>query len=332
MRLKFLALSLICATTAPAALAAPTFVNGLALPGNMLDIKHGKAADSGLRVGYFSDIYYDPNRNEWWGLSDRGPGGGVLHYGTWVQRFNIDIDPVSGAISNFKIVESIHFKNKAGEDLDGIFPSVVLDSTNLGNSFDPEGLVVHPASGNLLVSDEYGPSLYEFDRSGKLLRAFRTPENLKPTRADGSYNYDDDSVAGYPAAEKVTTGRRTNRGFEGLAISPDGTYVYAMLQSAMINEGAGNGSVNRIVKFNYADGKAEAQYAYQMKRPGQGQSISALVAINDHEFLVLERNNRGVGVGADFATADKEVYKIASTAPPTSPASTWTIPLRSTPR
>src|SRR3954468_12223175 len=40
---------------------APTFVNGLALPGGLLDIKHGKSADSGLRVGYFSDIYYDRN-------------------------------------------------------------------------------------------------------------------------------------------------------------------------------------------------------------------------------------------------------------------------------
>jgi hypothetical protein len=47
-----------------------------------------------------------------------------------------------------------------------------------------------------------------------------------------------------------------------------------------------------------------------MKRSGQGQGISALVAINDHEFYVIERNNRGVGVGAAFATADKEVYRI----------------------
>ncbi len=83
-----------------------------------------------------------------------------------------------------------------------------------------------------------------------------------------------------------------------------------MLQSAMLDEGGGNGSVSRIVKFDTDTGAAVAQYAYQMKRSGQGQGTSALVAINDHEFFVLERNNRGVGVGAEFATADKEVYKI----------------------
>jgi hypothetical protein len=84
----------------------------------------------------------------------------------------------------------------------------------------------------------------------------------------------------------------------------------AVLQSAMLDEGGGNGSVSRIVKFDTETGEAVAQYAYQMKRSGQGQGVSALVAINNDEFLVIERNNRGVGVGADFATADKEVYKI----------------------
>ena len=47
-----------------------------------------------------------------------------------------------------------------------------------------------------------------------------------------------------------------------------------------------------------------------MQRSGQGQGVSALVAINDHEFFVLERNSRGVGVGATLATANKEVYRI----------------------
>src|SRR5262245_3388887 len=285
--------------------AAPNFVNGLALPGDLRD----KAANSEERVGYFSDIYYDPNRNEWWGLSDRGPGGGVLSYSTRVQRFTLDINPITGAIANFQIVETVLFKNKVGEALDGITPGVVLDSSNLGNSFDPEGIVVNPATGTLLVSDEYGPSLYEFDRDGKLLRAFKTPESLKPTRADGSYNFDNDDNA--LPADKVATGRRTNRGFEGLAISPDGAYAYAMLQSAMVNEGGGDGFCNRIVKFDTETGTAVAQYAYKMEAASQGRGISALVALNESEFLVLERNNRGIGVGATLASPNKKVYRLS---------------------
>ncbi|UCV25077.1 esterase-like activity of phytase family protein [Ferribacterium limneticum] len=283
---------------AGAAQAAPSFVNGLTLDGSMLDLSGGTTVNNG-RVGYFSDIYYDTNRNEWWGLSDRGPGGGTLSYDTRVQRFSLDINQTTGAISNFQIKQTIVFNN-AGSSLNGIAPS---PTSTLGLSMDPEGFVVNPKNGNFLVSDEYGPSVREFDRNGNLLRTFATPANLLPrSTVTGIPNYASDTGN--------TAGKRTNRGFEGLAISPDGKYAYAMLQSAMLDEGGGNGSVNRIVKFDIDTGNAVGQYAYDMKRSGQGQGISSLVAINDHEFYVLERNNRGIGVGATLATADKEVYKI----------------------
>lgn len=297
MRSRLLSAAMVGLFAASAAQAAPTFVNGLAISGGTLDLSAGSDADR--RVGFFSDIYYDPHRNEWWGLSDRGPGGGTLNYETRVQRFTLDVDTHTGAISNFQVVQTLKF-SQSGVAMNGIAPS---PGTVLGTAFDPEGFVVNPSNGNLLVSDEYGPSLYEFDRSGARVRSFITPANIVPRNgASGVPNYAGDAGN--------TAGKRTNRGFEGLAVSPDGRFTYAMLQSAMLDEGGGSGSINRIVKFDNASGEAVAQYAYQMKRSGQGQGISALVAIDDHQFLVLERNNRGVGVGADFATADKEVYKI----------------------
>jgi hypothetical protein len=294
-----LAMSLICTAAAPAALAAPAFVNGLALDGAMLDRSDGTDANTG-RVGYFSDIYYDPARGQWWGLSDRGPGGGALHYETRVQRFRLKIDQATGAISGFKILKTVIFKDESRNPLDGIAP----DPTNeLGNAFDPEGFVVNPQNGHFLVSDEYGPSLYEFNRHGIRVRTFTTPANLLPRNAaTNTPNYADDTGN--------TAGKRTNRGFEGLAISPDGAYVYAMLQSAMLDEGGGSGVCNRIVKFDTETGTAVAQYAYQMEGSSQGRGISALLAVNEHEFLVLERNNRGIGVGAEVSPPNKKVYRI----------------------
>jgi hypothetical protein len=47
-----------------------------------------------------------------------------------------------------------------------------------------------------------------------------------------------------------------------------------------------------------------------METSAQGRGTSALVALGDDRFLVLERNNRGVGVGATLANADKAVYQI----------------------
>ncbi len=45
----------------------------------------------------------------------------------------------------------------------------------------------------------------------------------------------------------------------------------------MLDEGGGNGTINRIVKFGTTAGKAVAQYAYEMRRSGQGQAISTLI-------------------------------------------------------
>ena len=284
--------------------AAPTFVNGLAISGTTGDA-FGSSVNDG-RLGFFSDIYYDPNRNEWWGLSDRGPGGGVMNYDTRVQRFTLDVDKNTGAISNFQVAQTLKFTN-SGLAMNGIAPS---PTNMLGNALDPEGIVINPITGNLLVSDEYGPSLYEFNRSGALVRTFTTPTGLVPHNAGTG-------VANYAADTGNTVGKRSNRGFEGLAISPDGQYTFAMLQSAMLDEGGSSGTMNRIVKFDNNTGNAVAQYAYQMKRSGQGQGISSLVAINDHEFMVLERNNLGLGAGAAISSgtggvnkADKEVYII----------------------
>jgi hypothetical protein len=284
-----------------AAWADPVFVNGLALDGAMLDRSGGQDANTG-RVGFFSDIYYDPHRGQWWGLSDRGPGGGTLHYETRVQRFSVKIDKNTGAISDFKIVKTVIFETQSGAPLDGIAPD---PKSVLGNSFDPEGFVINPRNGHFLISDEYGPSLYEIDRHGKLLRAFTTPANLIGRNASVTPN-----VPNFADDTGNNAGKRTNRGFEGLAISPDGGFAYAMLQSAMLDEGGGNGVCNRIVKFDTETGEAVAQYAYQMEGASQGRGISALVAINDEEFLVLERNNRGVGVGAEFSPPNKKVYRI----------------------
>jgi len=293
------AAAVVAAAPAPApaqTVGAVTFVNGLALPGGAPDLSTGSAFDR--RLGFFSDLYYDPTRREWWGLSDRGPGGGTLPYETRVQRFTLDVDQTTGAVSNFQVAQTIKFTSAAGA-LNGLAPN---PRNVLGDAFDPEGFVVHPTTGHLLVSDEYGPSLVEFDRAGNVVRRFATPPNLVPRNAG----------SGVPdfATDANTAGRRSNRGFEGLAVSPDGRYAYAMLQSAMVDEGGADGVYARIVKFDALTGQAVGQYLYRLDTSAQGRGTSALVALGGDRFLVLERNNRGVGVGATLANADKAVYEI----------------------
>jgi hypothetical protein len=292
---------------ASATLAAPSFVNGLTIPGSQGD-QFGTSVNDG-RLGMFSDLYFDRSRNEWWGLSDRGPGGGTISYETRVQRFTLDVNPNTGAISNFQVAQTIKFSS-GGSALNGLAPAT---AGTLGTAFDPEGFVVNPRNGNLLVSDEYGPSIYEFNRSGALVRAYATPANLVP-KVGANTNFNAEPTT-------LTSGREGNRGLEGLAISPDGRFAYAMLQNGTVADGTVSGSslnrgmYARIVKYDTDTGAAVGQFAYRLDgsgtSPAQGRGISAIVALDDHRFMVLERNNRGVGVpNANIASPDKLVYVI----------------------
>lgn len=329
--------------------AEPTFVNGLLIKGSTLDDTRQPGANAG-RLGFFSDIYYDPARDEWWGLSDRGPGGGVLDYSTRLNRFSLNVHPVTGRISGFRIKDTIQFSDPDGllaaptsptvgepRALNGLNPGVLNGNPALlGRSFDPEGLVINPRNGNLIVSDEYGPSIYEFNRHGRLLRVFETPANLVP-KVGGAVNYVADRDGG------LNAGRQDNRGYEGLAATPDGKKLFAVLQDPLVNEpGPNNGRNGRVVRIVVFDNArlsptyrtSIAQYAYQLEEqaavaqrildaggvatptdPRQGRNIglSAIVAINQHEFLVIERDNRGIGVddpaGANVV-GSKRVYRI----------------------
>ena len=76
-----------------------SYVNGIAVPGSTLDVAGGATFN---RLGMFSDLYYDRNRNEWWGVADRGPGGGVLSYDTRLERFSIDVNARPARSATFR--------------------------------------------------------------------------------------------------------------------------------------------------------------------------------------------------------------------------------------
>ena len=126
--------------------------------------------------------------------------------------------------------------------------------------------------------------MLEFDRSGSLIRRFTVPSNLVP-KVGATIDY-----ASTPLT--LTAGREPNRGFEGLAISPDGKFAYAMLQNGTITDGwtsSARGKYTRIVKFDVVTGEAVAQFAYELESTAQGRGISSMGALGDDKFLVLER-------------------------------------------
>ncbi len=168
------------------------------------------------------------------------------------------------------------------------------DSTNNGNGrLDPEGIRVSNNGKFVFISDEYGPYVYQFDRNtGRRKKTFTLPShfaisNLSPQEAL--------EISGN------TIGRTTNKGMEGLAITPDGNTLVGIMQANLIQD---TKKYIRIVTIDIATG-ATNEYAYLLT---DGSGASEIVAINDHEFLVLERD--GKGLGDNSTAAVKKLFKI----------------------
>ena len=312
--------------------SAATFVSQYAVAGGAGDLSGLSGAGDSRLGGFGSDLIYDAASGLFTGMSDRGPGGGVLPYAPRTQSFSLGIDVNTGAVNTFQLQSSTLFRQASGATFNGLNPLLLTgNAATLGGSLDPEGLARLP-NGNLLVSDEYGPSVLEFTPAGAFVRSFTTPDNLIPRTNAGTTNY----VDGRPT---ITGGRQDNRGFEGLTVSPDGKTAYAILQDPLVNEGRnGNASDGRysrnvrIVAFDVATGQSSGQYVYQLESladingridgtasdfsaSAQGRSIgvSAIQALSNGTLLVLERDNRGLGVDDPTATApvgSKRLYRI----------------------
>lgn len=154
----------------------------------------------------------------------------------------------------------------------------------------------------MYVSDEYGPYIYRFDRqTGERTATYTLPANL--------------AVSNLSAQSAVeiggnAVGRIANKGMEGLAITPDGKFLYGFMQSPLEQDsvgGAGNGQINRVVKLDLTTGTT-SEFAYNNKVGSKTFNSSELLALNSHEFLVLERDGKGLGDGS--TAAFKSIYKV----------------------
>ena len=165
--------------------------------------------------------------------------------------------------------------------------------------FDSESIRVSNDRRHVYISDEYGPYVYEFDRlSGERTRVFTLPAKFAvPTP----------SAMGAVEISGNIKGRVANKGMEGLAITPDGRTLVGAMQSPLIQDGGDlKGGVTRIVTIDIRTG-ATHEYAYQLDTATK-TTISDILAINDHEFLVDERDSKGRADAVGSKAAFKKLF------------------------
>ena len=250
------------------------------------------------------------------GLPDRGFGDGAQDYRTRLQFVDFSITPVapsaSGPLPQTQIlmanVGTLLLRPSANDAYTGFnpddtnvvgFPQSKLTGLGAGKrSLDPEG-IVRLADGSYFISDEYGAFVYRFGADGILTATLPVPAALIPQKTGGFVAYD--------ANATIVSGRRSNRGIEGLSASPDGRRLFAMLQSPTIQDsGAANASQHtRILVYDIEAASPNfngliGEYVYQLTLRGDVTAtrhtpISEVFAVNDHQLLVLERDGIGLG-------------------------------------
>jgi len=280
------------------------------------------------RAGYF------------YGITDRGPNadGGD---GTTIGAGN-KVEPDTGEdpahplfhpqLGTFRLVGStaqlvgqpIVLKDKNGHPYDGLPNTVTtlaaspeeiddLAGHKLApdtDGYDPEGLVALP-DGTFWISDEYGPYITHFDRTGKEL------ERLSPWVSGPAYDADKAAHAidvSHPLPVELQL-RSKNKGMEGLTVTPDGRTLVGIMQSALTQPDLLDANGKKIKPANVTPvrivtvdlrTKAVHEYLYLLDTPAlhDGNAVSEITALSSTKLLVDERDG-DMGAGTF-----KQLYEI----------------------
>ena len=228
----------------------------------------------GVEFGGISGMDRAPDGSYWAISDDRGGERGAPRF------YSLSLDFDATGFKRVDIRKMVYLQGPDGQPLPGTARSV-----------DPEGIRQAP-NGNLYVSSEgvytspaqrIQPFVREFTTGGRFVRAFETP-------------------AAFDYVDSATTGGRSNKLFEALAVTPDGT-LFTANEDALVQDGPMSSlaaaSVVRVLRMDAASAKSTAQYAYPLPRipvdkaaggsflPDNG--LAELLAVSDKHFIAVER-------------------------------------------
>lgn len=259
------------ATTAPEPLATLRWIGSFTLPTGTLF--------EGVEFGGISGLDRAPDGTYWALSDDRGGERGPPRF--YALRLDLDQHGFRGVT----IERMVALQGPDGQALPTNAPSV-----------DPEALRVAP-NGNLYIASEghwsgnpgarHQPFVREFRTDGRWVRSFELPK-------------------AFAYVDNATTGARSNKVFESLAVTPGGAVVVAN-EEALIEDGPvatpTAGSWLRLLRLDAATGLPLAQHAYALPpiplRGSAGECSAAvrradngltdLLALSEDSFIAVER-------------------------------------------
>jgi hypothetical protein len=158
-----------------------------------------------------------------------------------------------------------------------------------GADLDIEGF--QPIGNALWIGDEFGPYLIRTDLSGKVTGFWQTEIDGKPVRSPDHWAV---RTPGSPGAVAFELPR--SKGYEGLAASPDGRFVYGLLEGPLWDAQANRGERNqdreflRIGEFDVTQAKWSGRH-WKYPLEANGHAIGDFNMIDATRALIIERDN-----------------------------------------
>ena len=252
----------------------------------------------GQPVQGFSGVQF-ADKNSYWFLSDNGFGSKLNSQDYLLRLYRLD-PSFKGAKDADGSVDVIDFVQLSDPDKKVPF-SIKNEGTTdrllTGFDLDVESFVI-AKDGTFWVGEEFGPYLLHFDKTGKLLNApIPTPDFATSNSEDIVRSPDNPDVLAGTATENL----RRSTGYEGLAINPASTKLYALLEGSVQGDPADTLRINEFdliaQKFTEIAGK------YRLESPDH--AIGDITVVNENEYLVIERDKLQ-GDEAQF----KKIFKI----------------------
>lgn len=250
-----------------------------------LPIIEESAADTPIQLAAFSSLVLEELTPEKWlltAVTDRGPNTNSNH-----QRRSFAIPQFSPSLIQLnynpqtkraRFLKRLPLTLPKGQRVTGLPNNVAeempIDLQNRPLPPDPNGLdiegLVKAQDGSYWVSEEYGPSLVHFSKSGEWLARYVPQGHVVP----GMIKTKD-------ILPKKLAHRRPNRGFE--AVAREGNLLYAFMQSPLTKKS----QTIYIIEFDMEQEKVTGEYAYIMTDP-QVEKIGDAQSLGNGQFLIIE--------------------------------------------